>query len=69
MYLNNLPFINEKGSIFYPDHIGNIPPRELVKAKKLARQVTVSEFEIDPDEWTRLQNEEKDVRILEGVKN
>jgi hypothetical protein len=68
LYLNNLPFINEKGSIFYPDNLFTIPPREFTKAKKLARPVTLSEFEIDPDEWTRLQNEEKGVRILEGGK-
>ena len=68
LYLNNLPFINDKGSIFYPENLFNIPPREFVKAKKLARPVTLSEFEIDPDEWSRLQNEEKGVRILEGGK-
>jgi hypothetical protein len=68
LYLNNLPFINEKGSIFYPENLFNIPPREFIKAKKLARPVTLSEFEIDPDEWIRLQNEDKGVRILEGGK-
>jgi hypothetical protein len=68
LYLNNLPFINEKGSIFYPENLFSIPPREFIKAKKLARPVTLSEFEIDPDEWARLQNEDKGVRILEGGK-
>ena len=68
LYLNNLPFINEKGSIFYPENLFNIPAREFIKAKKLARPVTLSEFEIDPDEWIRLQNEDKGVRILEGGK-
>lgn len=68
LYLNNLPFINVKGSIFYPENLFNIPPREFIKAKKLARPVTLSEFEIDPDEWVRLQNEDKGVRILEGGK-
>ena len=68
LYLNNLPFINEKGSIFYPDNLFTIPPREFTKARKLARPVTLSEFEVDPDEWTRLQNEDKGVRILEGGK-
>jgi hypothetical protein len=68
LYLNNLPFINDKGNIFYPENLFNIPPREFIKAKKLARPVTLSEFEIDPDEWTRLQNEDKGVRILEGGK-
>ena len=68
LYLNNLPFINEKGNIFYPTHLSEIAPREFVKAKKLARPVTLSEFEIDPDEWARLQTEDKGVRILEGGK-
>jgi hypothetical protein len=69
LYLNNLPFINEKGNIFYPVNLFDIPAREFVKARKLARPITLSEFEIDPDEWTRLCNEEgKGVRILEGGK-
>ena len=66
--LNNLPFINDKGNIFYPVHLSEIPPREFVKAKKLARAVTTSEFELDPDEWTKLGNENKMIRILEGAK-
>src|SRR5215831_9388162 len=68
LYLNNLPFINEKGAIFYPEWLHTIPPKEFLKAKKLARPVTLSEFEVDPDEWTRLQQEDKGVRILEGGK-
>ncbi|HEX6427881.1 MAG TPA: DUF1835 domain-containing protein, partial [Niastella sp.] len=68
LYLNNLPFINEKGFIFYPEWLSHIPPKEFLKAKKLARTITLSEFEVDPDEWTRLQNEEKGVRLLEGGK-
>lgn len=68
LYLNNLPFINEKGLIFYPSWLSQIPPKEYLKAKKLARPITLSEFEVDPDEWTKLCNEEKGVRILEGGK-
>ncbi len=68
LYLNNLPFINEKGHIFYPNNIFEIQPKEFLKAKKLARPITLSEFEVDPDEWTRLCNENKGVRILEGGK-
>jgi len=68
LYLNNLPFINEKGHIFYPVNLSEIPAREFIKARKLARPVTLSEFEIDPDEWSKLCNEEKGVRILEGGK-
>jgi hypothetical protein len=68
LYLNNLPFINEKGNIFYPTNLFQIPPREFVKAKKLARPITLSEFEVDPDEWMKLAGEDKGVRLLEGGK-
>jgi hypothetical protein len=68
LYLNNLPFINEKGLIFYPENLFQIPPKEFLKARKLARPITLSEFEIDPDEWNRLCQEDKGVRILEGGK-
>lgn len=68
LYLNNLPFINEKGQIFYPSWLGEIQPKEFLKAKKLARPVTLSEFEIDPDEWRKLVEENAMVRILEGGK-
>ncbi|WP_127124476.1 DUF1835 domain-containing protein [Pseudoflavitalea rhizosphaerae] len=68
LYLNNLPFINEKGLIFYPEWLSVIPPKEFLKARKLARPVTLSEFEVDPDEWKKLMQEDKGVRILEGGK-
>ncbi|MEO5944279.1 MAG: DUF1835 domain-containing protein [Ferruginibacter sp.] len=68
LYLNNLPFINEKGNIFYPTWLHEIPAKEFLKAKKLAREITLSEFEVDPDEWTKLCNENKGVRLLEGGK-
>lgn len=68
LYLNNLPFINEKGGIFYPTYLHQILPKEFLKAKKLARTITTSEFELDPDEWGRLCKENGFVRILEGGK-
>ena len=37
-------------------------------SKKLARPITLSEFEIDPDEWMRLCNENGSIRLLEGGK-
>jgi hypothetical protein len=68
LYFNNLPFINEKGQIFYPTILSEIQPKEFLKAKKLNRKVTLSEFEVDPDEWKRLCTESATVRILEGGK-
>jgi hypothetical protein len=66
--LNNLPFINEKGNVFYPVSLSEIPAREFVKARKLARPVSTAEFETDPDEWDRLATENKNLRLLEGGK-
>lgn len=68
LYLNNLPFINEKGGIFYPTALHEIQPKEFLKAKKLARPITTSEFEVDPDEWKKLCPENAMVRLLEGGK-
>ncbi|MBC7948613.1 MAG: DUF1835 domain-containing protein [Chitinophagaceae bacterium] len=68
IYLNNLPFINEKGQLFYPSWLNEIQPKEFLKAKKLARPITTSEFEVDPDEWKKICDENALVRILEGGK-
>lgn len=68
LYLNNLPFINEKGNIFYPNWLSQIPPKEFIKAKKLARPITTTEFEVDADEWNKIIMEGKMVRLLEGGK-
>jgi len=68
LYLNNLPFINEKGQIFYPSYLHEIQPKEFLKAKKLARPITLSEFEVDPDEWKKLCQDGALIRFLEGGK-
>jgi hypothetical protein len=68
VFLNNLPFINDKGQIFYPEWISQILPKELLKAKRLSRVITPSEFEVDPDEWTKICLDERTVRMLEGGK-
>ena len=66
--LSNLPFINEKGSLFYPENLFQIQHKEFIKAKKLARQITASEFEMDSDEWKKLCNENALLRVYEGGK-
>jgi len=68
IYLNNLPFLNEKGGVFYPTHLHQILPKEFLKAKKLARAISLAEFELDGDEWSRLMNENAGLRLLEGGK-
>ncbi|MFX1705279.1 DUF1835 domain-containing protein [Chitinophaga sp. CC14] len=68
IYLNNLPFLNEKGAVFYPTHLHQILPKEFLKAKKLARAISLAEYELDGDEWYRLMNENAGIRLLEGGK-
>lgn len=68
LYMNNLPFMNEKGGIFYPTHLHEIQPKEFLKAKKLARPITGSEWEVDPEEWNRLLAQNSLIRFLEGGK-
>lgn len=63
-----LPFLDEQGKLYYPKNISEIAPRELVKAKKLARQITPSEMEVDTDEWKKLVDENMDLRVHEGGK-
>jgi hypothetical protein len=53
LYLNNLPFINEKGNIFYPTSLYEIQPKEFLKAKNWRGPLRLSEFEVDPDEWKK----------------
>jgi hypothetical protein len=66
--INGLPFLDENGKLFYPDSIGHIPVKEIIKARKLARVTTISEWETDVDEWPRLVTENAGVRIHEGGK-
>jgi len=63
-----LPFLDENGKLFYPKSISQVLPRELVKARKLARQVTPSEMEVDGDEWLKLAEENAPLRTQEGGK-
>jgi hypothetical protein len=66
--LANLPFLNEAGKVYYPKNVSEILPRELIKARKLARPVTSSEAELDGDEWIRLAGSSHGNRIYEGGK-
>jgi hypothetical protein len=63
-----LPFLDENGKLFYPKSIADIPPKEVLKARRLARPVTLAEVETDGDEWRKLTTENGGIRILEGGK-
>lgn len=63
-----LPFLDENGKVFYPKNISELQPKEIVKAKRLARQVSYAEIETDTEEWRKLVNENGAIRTLEGAK-
>lgn len=66
--LAGLPFLDGDGKIYFPKNISEILPKELVKARKLARQVTPAELEVDGDEWLNMTAENAGMRLLEGGK-
>jgi hypothetical protein len=66
--INGLPFLDENGKVFYPKGFGEVIPKEVVKARKLNRVVSLAEFEVDQDEWIRLVDENGGIRIHEGGK-
>ncbi len=63
-----LPFLDADNKIFFPKSISEIQPKELVKAKRLARLINAGELEIDEDEWKKVTAEDAGIRTLEGVK-
>ena len=63
-----LPFLDENGKVFFPRSIAEIQPKELVKARRLARLVTPAELEVDGEEWKKLVTENAGIRTLEGGK-
>ncbi len=63
-----LPFLDENGKVYFPKNISAILPRELVKARRLARLVTPAETEVDTEEWRRLTEENAAIRTHEGGK-
>ena len=63
-----LPFLDEQNKVFFPRSIGDIQPKELVKAKRLARAVNAAELEVDGEEWRKLAAENSGIRTHEGGK-
>lgn len=63
-----LPFLDENGKVFYPKSLSYILPKEIIKARKLARPVTPPEVEVDGEEWRRLVQEDTGIRTAEGGK-
>jgi hypothetical protein len=63
-----LPFLDENGKVFFPKSLGEIQPKELIKARRLARLITAGELEIDTDEWRKTVDTNAGIRTVEGGK-
>ncbi len=66
--LAGLPFLNEEGKVYFPNSLSEIIPSEFLKARKLARNISPSEMEVDTDEWQKLVEENAALRSYEGGK-
>jgi hypothetical protein len=63
-----LPFLDENGKVFYPKSFSQVLPKELIKARKLARPVTPAEVEVDMEEWRKILESNSGIRTAEGGK-
>ncbi|MBP6456734.1 MAG: DUF1835 domain-containing protein, partial [Chitinophagaceae bacterium] len=63
-----LPFLDENGKVFYPTNYSDVPPKEFLKTKRLLKEVSLAEYEVEGEEWEKLCNENEEVRIYEGGK-
>jgi Protein of unknown function/Domain of unknown function (DUF1835) len=66
--INSLPFFNEKGTLFYPKNFSEILPKEIVKCKRLAKDLSPADYELEGEEWARLTGENALIRTSEGGK-
>jgi Protein of unknown function/Domain of unknown function (DUF1835) len=66
--IGGLPFFNEKGTLYYPSQFSSVLPREMVKCKKLLKDISPADYEIDGDDWPNLTGENALVRTFEGGK-
>lgn len=66
--INGLPFLDDDLKLFYPNDFIDINSRGILKALKLSRQITLSEFEADVDEWKYFQQHPLTIRILKSGK-
>ncbi len=66
--IDSLPFLNEKGAMFYPKNFSEVPPKEFIKTKRLLKEVSAADYETEGDTWEKLQFENAMVRVFKGGK-
>ncbi len=66
--IDSLPFLNEKGGVFYPKNFSEVLPKEFIKTKRLLKAVSPADYETEGDTWEQLQNTNAMVRVHKGGK-
>lgn len=69
MNIQGLPFLNEKTEVFYPLTFQEVEPKEFVKMKRLLKEISLAEYEMDGEEWQKLCNENGSIRLYKGGKD
>lgn len=64
--IDSLPFFNEKGTLFYPKNFSEVLPKEIVKTKRLLKEITPADYETDWETWGALQIENTMIRLHKG---
>lgn len=60
IYLNNLPFLNERLQLFFPRFLAELPAREFPKAKRLAGPLS-------SQQWEAVLEGERELSLRNGV--
>lgn len=63
-----LPFLDEAGKVFFPTAFDFVPPKEFVKARRLARLLTPAEWELDGEIWNQISGKSSFYRFLQKGK-
>jgi hypothetical protein len=65
IFIDSLPFFNEKGILYYPKSFAQLLPKEMVKCRHLIKELSAADYELEMDEWTRISGENGMVRSHE----
>ena len=67
--ISGLPFLNDEMQLFYPKTIAALPLKQIIKAQKLKRVITTSEWETEGEEWKKMGEENAEIRYVTNGKS
>lgn len=68
IFLHNLPFLNEKGQLFYPKYLNEIPISELKKTTRFIKQFPLNDLEIENEAWNKITEQNRYLRLYDSGK-